>query len=292
MKAKKIIQTMAAVLIAGTLSGCGGGGGSDSAPAPAGGGAGPIVLNCPAGYVQVPALAGYTTTDFCVAKYEMKNNSGAQSEAAGSPWVSVDRPTAISACTALGAGYDMISNAQWQTIARNIADTAGNWSTGTAYDGELSRGHSDNSPASALVANIDDAQGCDGTGQTCSNVVWDNQRRTHTLSNGQVVWDIGGNVWEWVKDDNSVSQGADGYISTFNLGDSRQNNFGNDQFCASPSATPYCGFGHGWMNYSAGAVCRGGDWNYGTITGVFAAVLNVGPSATDTTLGFRCVYQP
>jgi len=164
----------------------------------------PISLSCPTGYVAVPFLTGYTTQDFCVAKYEMKNNSGAKSEAAGLPWVSINRTQSITACTSIGVGYNLITVAQQETIARNINGMATNWSDGT-YNGELNTGHSDTVPFNTLAANADDTQACEGTGQTCSNTVWSSQRRTHVLSTGETIWDFSGNVHEWTKDDYNSS---------------------------------------------------------------------------------------
>ena len=250
-------------------------------------------LTCPTNYILVPALSGYTSKDFCVAKFEMKNDGYGEaiSQASASPLVSIDRPTSRSKCQNLGVGYDLISNNQWQTIARNIADVNANWSSGTAYTGELSRGHSDNAPGSALTASTDDTAGCTGTGQTCSNVTWNSQRRTHTLSNGNVIWDFAGNVWEWVTNDNTASNGADAYASTFTSG-VIQTKYGNDTICGTPASNNYCGYGYGYINYSAGAVMRGGDWYSGTFTGVFASHLSVAPSDSGTGIGFRCVFQP
>ncbi len=257
---------------------------------------------CPAGYVEVPPLAPYTQKSFCVMKYEAKTGSAsvaATTAAAGTPVVSINRDNARASCKLNGAGYDLISNAQWQTIARNIADTPSNWGTegqpnATAAYGAaaLSHGHSDGIPNNALAANADDTVACDGTEQTCSNTDWSSQRRTFYLSNGSVLWDFAGNVWEWVRDNNTTTQGAEGFLSTMNANDSRQNNFGNDQFCNAPGGSPYCGMGYGYTNSSAGAVFRGSNWSNGMRTGVFTSNLTGGPTVTITSLGFRCVYQP
>lgn len=253
-------------------------------------------VTCPTNYILVPANTTYFPKQFCVAKYEMKNDGygTAVTQATGTPWVSIDRPTSRSKCQALGSGYDMISNDQWQTIARNIAGVASNWNSGTVASGQLNRGHSDNAPASALAAVTDDNDPCNGTEQTCSSSTWDSQRRTHTLSNGNKIWDFAGNVWEWVTNDSNVSNGADGYISTMSGGDIRQTRYGaaSGTICATPGSSPYCGMGHGWFSYTAGAVWRGGDWDDVVYTGVFASNLRGAPTATGTNLGFRCVFVP
>ena len=253
-------------------------------------------VTCPTNYILVPANTTYFPKQFCVAKYEMKNDGygTAVTQATGTPWVSIDRPTSRSKCQALGSGYDMISNDQWQTIARNIAGVASNWDSGTVASGQLNRGHSDNAPASALAAVTDDNDPCNGTGQTCSSSTWNSQRRTHTLSNGNKIWDFAGNVWEWVTNDSNVSNGADGYISTMSGGDIRQTRYGaaSGTICATPGSSPYCGMGHGWFNYTAGAVFRGGYWVNDVNAGVFASYLVNASTATSANIGFRCVFVP
>lgn len=252
---------------------------------------------CPDNYIFIPKLYSYTVSNFCVAKYEMKNDGYgmAVSQVSGAPWASVDRPTARSACQALGKGYDMISNDQWQTIARNIAATAINWNTGIVASGELNRGHWDGVPNNSLSASSDDVNGnCSGTGQSCSSSVWDSQRRTHVLSNGSVIWDFAGNVLEWVTNNSNVANGADGYMSTMSSGDVRQNRYGaaSGTICATPSVSPYCGMGHGWFNYTAGSVLRGGYWGSAYGAGIFVAYLGHPTSYTNANIGFRCVYVP
>lgn len=252
---------------------------------------------CPENYILVPALAGYTTIDFCVAKYEMKSDGAEMPEsvAAGTPWVWISKDYARWRCKLLGAGFDMISNDQWQTIARNIAGTASNWSSGVVASGELNAGHSDSTPNNSLAASTDDLNGnCLSTGQTCTSSTWNSQRRTHTLSNGNVIWDFAGNVSEWVTNDSTAAVGADGYISTQNDGLIRQIRYGaaSGTICASPGVSPYCGMGYGVFNSNQGAVFRSGDWDSGIYAGVFTTSLNTAPSTATGFKGFRCVFIP
>ncbi|WP_415063957.1 Ig-like domain-containing protein [Bdellovibrio sp.] len=266
---------------------------------------------CPTNYILVPALAGYTTQDFCVAKYEMKDIGGvATSQAAFPPWENIPRgslPTTVGgawkACRDLGANYDLISNAQWQTIARNIEMVPSNWSSGIVGTGSLNRGHSDGAPAFPRAADVDDNNACANTDQTCSSTVWDSQRRTHKLSNGKVIWDFAGNAWEWVSDNNSTNFGAEAFMSQVTtashttvgsgtLNGAAKQIFGSEGNYVSLGTSEYGGLGYGSIADTTGAVFRGGCWIDDVGAGVFAVYLRIGPSAASTDYGFRCVFVP
>lgn len=302
---------------------------------------------CPAGYIWVPGSAKYgTLPGFCVMKYEAKNVGGvATSQASDTPWVSISQENARAQCQALGAGYHLISEAEWMTIAENIAATAIN--DLDADSGlQLATGHSDNGPSSALAAAAaadpatsgcaltstmenaanaytstcqvrgDGSYGGDdtdfgfyGTGQAWSNSGYasgganKSQLRTHILSNGNVIWDIAGNVWEWtdaiisqvdqpgIGNDGGAGSGNwgewnvayhlvgaaansrppdDGWTSTNGIG--RLWTYGRDE----TAATTYRAFP------------RGGHWSYGANAGAFALNLYNSPSDVYSNFGFRC----
>ena len=197
-------------------------------------------LTCPLGYIGVPGsgvdslgsiLASKgnsnwwldTSKDFCVMKYPSKNNGSniGSSTAASTPWVSIPRGidesspgSAFKACSDNGAGYRLISNTQWQTIARNIEGVGANWSGGAVGNGVLSKGHSDLSPSGTL-ANTADNDPYFGTGNSQTQAAgggWE-QRRTYSLSNGEIIWDLSGNVQQWVSD-NIRDVGMSGYYGT------------------------------------------------------------------------------
>ncbi len=250
---------------------------------------------CPAGYIPIPYNnAVGTTSDFCVAKYEMKNLSGiATSQIAGIPWVSITHADAVSECSNLGTGYHLINNAEWMTIARNIEITVGNWSGGV-----LNTGHSDNDPSNTLVASTDD-DGCFGTGQTCSDVVWDKQRRTHALSNGEVIWDFAGNAWEWVNwyiPTDRAASGNAAYLEN-NLQTATASMLDDSFKSLDTSLRSIHGIGTYWPGTngdSGGRAVRGGHYyDYGEATvGVYGLNLGYSSSSTRVYGGFRCAYSP
>ena len=251
---------------------------------------------CPLGYVTVPANALYgIVEDFCIAKYEMKNIAGvATSQAAGTPWVSISQTTSKTTCTALGAGYHLVTNNEWMTIARNIENVPSNWSGGTVGSGALNRGHTDNSPGSALAANVSDSSACDGTGQTCSDVVWADQRRTHYLSTGEAIWDFAGNVWDWT-DWNVVTDKASPQAAWIEINAATpttampQQSFypTNSAFNATQGTGRY----YPGTNGSGGAALRGGTWPAGAEAGVFSLYLLHAPSYANASFGFRCAWS-
>ena len=271
---------------------------------------------CPENFVAVPSLEGYTANSFCVMKYEAKNDGsgGAISQAASTPWVNINRNNSITKCQGMGTDYDLITNDEWQSLARNIELVGSNWKNGTVGDaGGLNTGHSDNAPSNTLAANSDDNNACHATGQTCTSDTWHSQKRTHTLSNGEVVWDISGNVREWGKSNknDTIDYGSNRHISQItntlhpNLGsingDERtaKGHFGpsgNYTNLNNPTSS-HGGLGYAHLNYSnmQDGIARGGSWNNAFVTyggvGIFSVNLNSPISSSGSGIGFRCVYR-
>ena len=260
-------------------------------------------------WISVPGDPDYGTNDFCVMKYEAKNNSGSPtSTAANTPWVSIGQHDAITECASLGKGYHLITNDEWMTIAANLANVASNWSGNTLGAGQLYVGHTDDDPANVCAADSDDnkayvetnctAQAAGGT-ENDENT----QRRTMTLSNGEVIWDLSGNAREWVDyfNDEEKPTPNDGTFREFTaitetatlpLSDMIPTNavksFWDDTWDSSQ------GVGQGRMgtDSSGGALTRGRGYAATAVqSGIFSLRLDNTYTNTSVTLGFRCTVS-
>lgn len=263
----------------------------------------PIALtqpsSCPTGFIPVPGSATYAQAGFCVMKYEAKQSSSTVpiSQVAGTPWVSINQTDAatysqnVVGCT----GCHLITEAEWMTLAQNVLSVASNWSGGSVGSGLISSGHSDSAPANYLAADPSDSNGNAGeTNQTFQ------QKRTLTLTNGQVIWDLAGNVWEWttgVTTGNQPGVAGNNYVSWIQWPNiTTHGSLFPDPFPGTTGLTNSSswtsGNGIGMLissttDNTTRAFARGGEWGPWGSSGVFALLLNYQPSATISYVGFR-----
>lgn len=284
-------------------------------------------ITCPTGFIVVPGSETYGTSDFCVMKYEAKvdeNSDGIGdttqttgsntwpanthpisstrklvSTAAGYPVANISQATAITAASSTDfvrdclSGCHLLTEAERMTIAQNVISVAENWSNGVVGSGYISSGHNDGAPANALTADTNDLNGYLGTGQSSPS----GQKRTLTLTNGEVIWDFAGNVWELTT--GQMTGGQPNGMPTFNIYEWTAVSGGTFAVNPYPSGTGLSGsnawnstngigqiYGH-TSEVALRSYLAGGSW--GSINYAGVLYLNIGstPSATSTSAGFR-----
>lgn len=188
------------------------------------------------GFILVPGSATYGTSDFCVMAYEAKadtNNDGiGEVSALGSVWeheiypingiikavsspqgspINISRSEAILVSqdysrTLTGgncSGCHLITEAEWMTIAQNVLSNPNNWSGGVVGSGYVYSGHNDASPWDTIlpISNVNDpydgTEDFEGDSGNTNGMIGDTQCRRLQLSNGEYIWDLAGNIWEW-----------------------------------------------------------------------------------------------
>jgi hypothetical protein len=284
-----------------------------------------LEVGCPIGYVPVDADSILGLPAFCVMKYEAKCGTSISGDTScpastgapdstkfavstphGVPWVSIRGQELLTACQNLNASFgvtekfDTITNLEWIAIARSIEREASNWTSS-----KLNIGHTDNSPALACDASIENIEtDCATTGADVY------QKRTYSLSNGSIVWDFAGNVWEsvdWVQQSPNTTFDVGPQTCTIGweeiqvkidscdpgLGTSGQaSNLVSPDTPTLTSATNNIGKIYGG---AGGRAHRGGSWTdkayYPGATGIYMLSLNMGLTATGGNNGFRCVYR-
>ncbi|MFP5206432.1 MAG: type II secretion system protein [Acidobacteriota bacterium] len=226
------------------------------------------------------------------------NNAAPASIATGYPIVDISQTQAAAECQAIGA--HLITNNEWQTIAWNAENVASNWSGGSVGSGALYSGHNDNVPANASLPSPTDSQSCVGTdGPTsCGGTgTATSQIRTLTLSNGSIIWDMAGNLWQWTNDTitgtNEPNSGVAGwsyiqYPAVTTWGTMSQSTAGP----MNPTWSSTQGIGDLYAESATDATVygfrRGGGWSDAGSAGVGTLALNIVPG-TLSYIGFRCV---
>lgn len=279
---------------------------------------------------------------------------------------SIEASIALADSPVLGVGVYAIalpSAVDWMQLVSIIIPHELNWSRPDGdgvvelSDGDIVRGHTDSQNSGAVTGSAlailahdpdDYRQGYDGTGDGngvdyIANPDTDNdpgQRRTHVVANGMaardfsvpldhsvVIWDLGGNVWEWTADlvaarievsSTGFRSGGDRFLD----GAAKWREFDSPEVDASampawwkPVLAQYenriLGSQHGAGSYYDGAnssgavynggasvgsdyasVRRGGHWsNSGDVpnTGIATTILHSGPQDRRAGVGFRGV---
>lgn len=264
---------------------------------------------CPAGFVLIPYdIEVGTTKDFCVMKYEAKNNGlgVAVAQASGDPYVSLTIEESRTKCTDLNElngvsnKYDLISNPEWMTIARNAERVSSNFEAGVMARGWAANLSYGDTWTNSAVAPATDSNCLYNTGEDTCGASGDHlYRRTLTLTNGEEIWDLSGNVMEWV-DWSDKSSGLDLGPTTcssswveFPIAMTYDclSELENQVFPVTPSGSSVEGLGK-FRGGVGGATLRGGSWHYGSLAGAFTLFLNASTSNLGPTVGFRCVYRP
>lgn len=220
-------------------------------------------------FIPVPKTTlpnGIVVPAFQVGQYVCSRGEDGKAAvtAEGTPWVSINFAEAKAACEK--AGYKLITELQWLAIAHNVAAQACNWTKGEVGVGKLFRG--------IRKGNVRSAQS--GTFEPTNK----KERRWLTLSNGERICDLNGNVFSWVTDD---VQGDEQGLTA--------KPFAED---SASLLAPYPSMenGIGWRpnagtNWSGDALVRGGCWGSESYAGVF--LLSGGwPGHRLVDVGFRC----
>jgi len=219
-------------------------------------------------FITVPETSlpsGLVVPTFQVSQYACTQGADgkAASNATDAPWVNINYHEAREACEK--AGFKLITETQWLALAYNASQQDANWTGGKLGEGELFLGIRNWHVNSAQPGSYEPED--------------ETERRWMTLSNGERICDLNGNVFQWVFD--NVQGDAQGIIAR---------DFAPDSI--SITTPPYPNREKGMGDYevwdwSGRALIRGGYWGSGSRAGVFG--LDGGwPDDRGDYVGFRC----
>ena len=219
-------------------------------------------------FITVPDTTlpnGITVPSFKVGQFVCSKNEDGKAIVTpdGKPWVHINYTEARKACEEIGGA--LITELQWLALAHDVVNQDCNWTGSKIGEGDLFQGLRNGTVSEAQPG---DYVSTDPT-----------EQRWLTLSNGERICDLNGNIYQWIFD--NVQGDDNGIIAR---------DFDED----SPSITtpPYPSEEKGMGNYetwdwSGHALVRGGYWCSEFHAGVFYLDLDW-PVRRSGGVGFRC----
>lgn len=265
-------------------------------------------------WIKVPQNAGgYGLDSFYVMKYEAKawndlDSSGTigASEVSSTgnsvststhipvsvpdsqPWRGISPVNSVAECQSLGANYDLISNVEWMALSKNIEVQAANWSSGVVGTGCLNTGNGSNTVCGYNSPTDPDS----GSSR--------DPKAKHVLSNGEEIYDLSGNLVEWVDWDIYTSgfqkTPLNCHVNWTEITSSVCSGFGASNYLPfDTSLDSSNGIGQivSRQGASNGALARGGSYvNSSSTIGLYSFNNYPNSNYSDADIGFRCVLRP
>lgn len=239
-------------------------------------------------------------------KFETRTNGGMTSTDPNDNYNTLIQETsAKDACLQLNTypntNYNIIQNQEWMTIADNIYNVASNWSSGSVGSGFLNHGVSlSDNAATAVVDTNDPYSGFTVSGSATTSFQF---RRTHTLSNGSVIWDFSGNKaeivdWGFGTQSNQFAQAPACANGNGTTPEEFQNGVTTCPALTISDYSPYSSsadstkhVGQLFPRNTQGTLIRGGSSEDAVAAGIYT-YRTIATNAVFGDLGFRCVYHP
>lgn len=181
-------------------------------------------MQCPDHYIPVPWNKELGQPPFCIWKYEAYSSNGTttwwyHTAPGNQPVIEISATnnsgSTFMNCSANGENYHIMTMMEWLTIARNIEMVGSNWTwwiTGSWY---IIWGNNSDNITWFDINWIKLIWGND------IRVTWEqNEMRTLTLSNWEIIWDFIWNVAELVKGLNNYTLDNSGWWELFHSTDS------------------------------------------------------------------------
>ena len=262
---------------------------------------------CGDGYIGISNVSGKSSDNFCVMQYEARFEPGeeetnyynrgnyieAKSIPNGSIITNVSITDAIQYCRnnarSGGVGYNLMTNEEWQIIARSIELEDSNWNLGesvVAGDNYLNLGN--------IRGRIEDR--VDISDERSER--WNLNTRFHRLLNGAYIWDFSGNVWEIVSHNlDDLPDDYRGFIYKVSREPELKNLIGpRKNYTSLDTTTERYSYasGLGYAELSGGGVLlRGGSVNsFDRGGGIFSARSVRSSLERTNDVGFRCTFRP